>query len=100
MTKKAKDLGMTVILVKQQGRSTDISRTPLLTGRWFGTTLDTIAAEQNVQVVDLFNLAQNYFLSIGQDATTALYMTKDTLHPNRQGADILARLFASAVTIQ
>jgi lysophospholipase L1-like esterase len=100
MTKKAKALGMTVILVKQQGRSTDISRTPLLTGRWFGTTLDTIATEQNVQVVDLFNLAQDYFLSIGQDATTALYMTKDTLHPNRSGADVLARLFASAVTIQ
>jgi lysophospholipase L1-like esterase len=100
MTKKAKDLGMTVILVKQQGRSDDISKATLLTGRWFGTTLDTIAAEQNVQVVDLFNLAQDYFLSIGQEATTALYMKKDTLHPNRQGADILAKLFASTVTIQ
>jgi lysophospholipase L1-like esterase len=100
MTKKAKDLGMTVILVKQQGRSNDIAKAPLLTGRWFGTTLDTVGTEQNVQVVDLFNLAQDYFVSIGQEATTALYMSGDTLHPNRDGANILARLFASVVTIQ
>lgn len=94
MAEKAKDKGMKVILVKQQGRSTDMSRNPLLTGRWFGSELDRIGNELNLQVIDLFNLAQNYFLSIGQEATTALYMDGDTLHPNRKGAEVLARLIA------
>ena len=97
MAKEAKDKGMKVILVKQQGRSTDISRKPLLSGRWFGGELDKVGNELNLQVVDLFNLAQNYFLSIGQSATTALYMNGDTLHPNRQGAEVLAKLVADQV---
>lgn len=97
MAQAAKQKGMKVILVKQQGRSTDISRNPLLTGRWFNGTLDRIGNEVDVQVIDLFNLAQDYFLSIGQDATNALYMPNDTLHPNRQGAKILAKLVAEQV---
>lgn len=97
MVKRAKAKGMKVILVKQQGRSNDISRTPLLSGRWFGGTLDTIGKEQDVQVIDLFNLSQNYYLSIGQSAVTALYMDGDTLHPNRQGAIKLAELVASQI---
>ncbi len=97
MTKKAKEKGMTVILVKQQGRADDISRSKLLTGRWFGSQLDTIGKEQNVQVLDLFNLAQNYFLSIGQDRTYGLYDSGDTLHFNRSGASVLARLVSENV---
>jgi len=97
MTKKAKQKGMTVVLVKQQGRAGDITRNPLLTGRWFGSELDKIGKEQNVRVCDLFNLAQNYFLSIGPDATTAHYDTNDTLHFNRKGADLLARLVSEDV---
>ena len=97
MTKKAKEKGLTVILVKQQGRTGDITRNPLLTGRWFGGTLDKIGTEQNVKVVDLFNLAQNYFLSIGIDQTTALYDTDDTLHFNRNGAKVLAKLVSDDV---
>lgn len=100
MVTTCKKLGVTPILVKQQGRADDISRNPLLQGRWFGGTLDTIGKEQNVQVVDLFNLAQNYFLSIGQTATTALYMSGDTLHVNRAGADQLAKLVAEAVSFR
>lgn len=97
MVKSAKTKGMEVILVKQQGRNGDASRNPLLTGRWFGGQLDQIGSEQNVQVVDLFNLWQNHCISIGTDATTSLYMNGDTLHPNRQGAIKLAELFASQV---
>ena len=97
MTKKAKEKGMTVILVKQQGRADDISRPTLLTGRWFGSQLDTIGKEQNVQVLDLFNLAQNYFLSIGQDKTNELYDSGDTLHFNRSGAKVLAKLVSENV---
>lgn len=97
MTQKAKEKGMTVVLVKQQGRADDISRSQKLTGRWFGSTLDKIGSEQNVQVLDLFNLAQNYFFSIGQDRTYALYDSGDTLHFNRDGAKVLAKLVSENI---
>lgn len=97
MVTRAKAKGMEVILVKQQGRNGDASRSPLLTGRWFGTQLDTIGSEQNCVVIDLFNLWQDYCISIGTDATTALYMDGDTLHPNRNGAIKLAELVASQI---
>lgn len=95
MTKRAKAKGMTVILVKQQGRNGDAARN--LTSRWFAGELDQIGKEQDCQVVDLFNLFQDYCRSIGTDATTALYMDGDTLHPNRAGADKLAELVASQI---
>ncbi|MGN0594856.1 MAG: GDSL-type esterase/lipase family protein, partial [Hominimerdicola sp.] len=97
MAQQATAKGMEVVLVKQQGRSSDVSRSPLLTGRWFGTQLDEIGSEQNLQVVDLFNLAQDYFISIGQDATYELYMDGDTLHPNREGAKVLAKIISEQV---
>lgn len=97
MAKKAIAKGMKVILVKQQGRATDVTNNPNLKGRWFGTTLDQIGQELNLQVIDLFNLFFDYCKSIGQDATTALYMSGDTLHPNRQGAMKLAELAASQI---
>ncbi len=81
MVTRAKAKGMEVILVKQQGRNGDASRNPLLTGRWFGVQLDQIGTEQGVQVIDLFNLWQDYCISIGTDATTALYMDGDTVLP-------------------
>ena len=95
MTKRAKAKGMEVILVKQQGRNGDAQRNPLLTGRWFGEQLDQIGEEQNCQVVDLFNLWQDYCISVGADKTTAMYMDGDQLHPNRAGATKLAELFAT-----
>lgn len=97
MVQRAKAKGMRVILVKQQGRATDITNYPNLTGRWFGSTLDQIGTEQDVQVIDLFRLFFDYCNSIGQDATTALYMEGDTLHPNRQGALVLAELVAAQI---
>lgn len=96
MVKQAKAKGATVILVKQQGRATDVSLHPNLTGRWYGSILDTIGTEQNVKVVDLFNLSFAYYKSIGQDATTALFIA-DGLHPNREGAKVLAKLVANDV---
>ncbi len=94
MVRQAKDRGMRVILVKQQGRASDVNRTPLLKGRWFGTQLDEIGAAENVQVIDLFTAWQNHTTSIGYDATLGLYCANDDLHPNRAGAMKLAE-FAS-----
>ncbi len=97
MVKRAKAKNMTVYLVKQQGRNGDATRKPLLTGRWFGGQLDQIGQEQNVKVIDLFNLFQDYCISIGTDKTTELYMTGDTLHPNRAGAMVLAELASKEI---
>ncbi|MBQ9957280.1 MAG: RICIN domain-containing protein, partial [Ruminococcus sp.] len=95
MVKRAKAKGIEVILVKQQGRKGDYTKNPLLTSRWFASELDKIGTEQNVKVVDLFNLFQNYCVSIGADASDALYY--DNIHPNRKGALKLAELFAKQI---
>ena len=95
MTQRAKKKGMDVILVKQQGRNGDAQRNPRLESRWYAWELDQVAAQEKVQVVDLFNLWQDHCISIGADKTTQLYMNGDTLHPNRAGAEKLAELFAT-----
>lgn len=97
MVKQAKAKGMQVILVKQQGRKGDYSRNPLLTSRWFAAQLDEIGSEQNVQVLDLFNLFQDHCISIGAANADTLYI--DNLHPNRAGAMKLAELAASQIDL-
>ena len=95
MTQRAKKKGMEVILVKQQGRNGDAQKNPLLGSRWYAGELEQVAKSENVQIVDLFNLWQDYCVKIGADKTTQLYMNGDTLHPNRAGAEKLAELFAT-----
>lgn len=97
MVQKAKAKGMKVILVKQQGRAGDVTNNPNLTGRWFSSQLDAIGSAENVQVIDLFVPFLNYCKLIGQEATNNLYMSGDTLHPNRQGAMKLAEIAASQI---
>ncbi len=97
MVQQAKAKGMKVILVKQQGRASDVNRNPLLSGRWFGGELDAIGASEGVQVIDLFNLWQSHTTSIGYNATLGLYCSGDDLHPNRQGAMKLAELASSQI---
>lgn len=97
MATRAKAKGMRVILVKQQGRSKDLTNNPNLKGRWFGATLDQIGQELDLQVIDLFNLFFDYCKSIGQEKTIELYMENDDLHPNRQGALKLAELASNEI---
>jgi len=97
MVKRAKAKGMTVVLVKQQGRRGDLQRNPRLTGRWYGGSLDKIGSEQNVQVVDLFTKWQNFGFSIGYDGMASYYATKsdgsaDDLHQSKKGAQKIAEL--------
>lgn len=105
MVKTAKSKGMSVILVKQQGRHGDLNRNPKLTGRWFGGELDKIAAEQQVQVVDLFNAWQDFGFSIGgYDAMTPYYAiqnngSNDDLHQSAQGAQKNAELLQGLMKI-
>ena len=99
MTKKVKEKGAEVILIKQQGLADDIVTNPNITEKWFGSTLDKIGREQSVKVCDLFNLSFAYWKSIGATATRAQFISTDTIHPNRTGAIELARLFASDVEL-
>jgi len=104
MVKRAKAKGMEVILVKQQGRRGDLTRSPLLTGRWFGTEMDQIGKEQQIQVVDLFTAWQNFGMTLGYDGMASYYATQangdpDDLHQSKKGTQKLAELMNGLVTI-
>lgn len=99
MVKKAKAKGINVILVKQQGRRSDLTRSPLLNGRWFGGDLDNIGQVQNVPVIDLFTPWQNFGLSVGYDGMASYYATQangseDDLHQSKKGALKLAEIMS------
>ncbi|MBR6108081.1 MAG: RICIN domain-containing protein [Oscillospiraceae bacterium] len=96
MAERAMKKGMRVILVKQQGRNGDCQRNPLLEGRWYGKQLDRVGAALNIEVVDLFNLWQDYCLTKTADEVSAMYLD-DGLHPNRAGATVLAQFMADAI---
>ena len=96
MAKRAMAKGMRVMLVKQQGRNGDCQRNPLLQSRWYGGALDKVGAALNIEVVDLFNLWQNYCLTKTADQVSAMYLD-DGLHPNRAGATVLAQFMAEAI---
>lgn len=99
MVKKAKAKGMEVILVKQQGRRGDLTRSPLLSGRWFGGQLDAIGNEQNVTVIDLFKSWQDFGVSVGYDGMAEYYAiqangSNDDLHQSMKGSKKLAELMS------
>lgn len=100
MVKRAKAKGMEVVLVKQQGRRGDLTRSPKLTGRWFGDELDKIGSAQNVRVLDLFTPWQDFGLSVGYDGMASYYAiqangTNDDLHQSTMGAKKLAEIMGS-----
>ncbi len=99
MVEIAKSKGMNVILVKQQGRRSDLNRETLLGGRWFGGQLDTIGAEQNVQVIDLFTAWQNFGIETGYDGMAAYYAANDDLHQSKLGAQKNAELVQGLMKI-
>lgn len=94
MVRRARKKGMEVILVKQQGRRGDLTRSPLLGGRWFGGELDAVGAAESVKVVDLFTPWQDFGLSLGYDAMGAYYAANDDLHQSKKGSQKLAELMA------
>lgn len=97
MVKRAKKKGMEVVLVKQQGRLSDLTRKPLLSGRWFGGQMDSIGSAENVRVVDLFTEWQNFGLSVGADTMKDYYATDDDLHQSKKGSLKLAEFISELV---
>ena len=96
MAQRAMQKGMRVILVQQQGRNGDCQRSPLLTGRWYNGAVASVGQNLNIEVVNLFQLWQDYCLTKSVDEVNAMYMD-DGLHPNRQGATVLAKFMADAI---
>jgi len=96
MVVKAKATGATMVLSTPQGRATDFNSSNVhdSQNRWYRRATIEVAKEQGVRLVDLNVLSSKYFTSIGKDATIALYMPDDSLHPNREGATQLARIVA------
>lgn len=96
MIRQVKAKGATVILSTPQGRATDFNANNVhnAENRWYRSAILALAQEEQTPLVDLNVLSSAYFTSIGKDATLALYMNGDTLHPNYEGARELARLVA------
>lgn len=96
MVVKVKATGATMVLLAPQGRSTDFSgNVHTAVNRWYRAATLSVAQEQNVRLCDLNVLSSAYFTSIGSSATLAIYMSGDSLHPNRAGATELARIVAN-----
>lgn len=102
MVQQVKSKGATVVLSTPQGRATDFNSEGVHTSvnRWYRHATLALAQEEHVPLVDLNVLSSAYFTSIGPAATSALYMTGDSLHPNRLGATELARIVAEELQRQ
>ena len=96
MVRQVRATGATPVLVTPQGRATDFNADGVHSSvnRWYRHSTIALAQEEGVPLVDLNVLSSSYFTSIGPEATLALYMKGDALHPNRAGATELARLVA------
>ena len=93
MVRQVAATGATPVLVTPQGRATDfVDGVHTSVNRWYRNSTVALAQEEGVHLVDLNVLASAYFTEIGPEATLALFMAGDTLHPNRAGATELARL--------
>ncbi|MDQ0662798.1 lysophospholipase L1-like esterase [Arthrobacter ulcerisalmonis] len=101
MVRQVAATGATPVLVTPQGRATDFADgVHSSVDRWYRHSTVALAQEENVPLVDLNVLSSTYFTEIGPAATLALFMTGDTLHPNRNGAAELARIVADDLARQ
>lgn len=102
MIKQVKNKGAEVILSAPQGRASDFNSENIHSSvnRWYRNSTIALSQEEDIPLIDLNVLSSEYFTSIGKDATLELYMIGDTLHPNRDGANELARLVAADIKRQ
>ncbi|MCY1673417.1 GDSL-type esterase/lipase family protein [Pseudarthrobacter sp. SL88] len=101
MVRQVAATGATPVLVTPQGRATDfVDGVHSSVDRWYRHSTVALAQEEGVPLVDLNVLSSAYFTQIGPEATLALFMTGDTLHPNRAGATELARIVTADLARQ
>lgn len=102
MVKQTVAKGATIVLVTPQGRSTDFDASNVHTAlnRYYRQATLALAKEEKVPLVDLNVLSSAYFTAIGPNATLAIFMSGDAVHPNRAGATQLARLVAEDIEKQ
>lgn len=102
MVKQTVAKGATVIMSTPQGRSTDFNTANVhsAANRWYRQAILALSQEEKVPLVDLNVLSSAYFTSIGKNATLSIYMSGDSLHPNRAGATELARIVVADIKKQ
>ncbi|WP_156368400.1 rhamnogalacturonan acetylesterase [Arthrobacter sp. Leaf137] len=101
MVRQVAATGATPVLVTPQGRATDfVDGVHSSVDRWYRHSTVALAQEEGVPLVDLNVLSSAYFTQIGPEATLALFMNGDTLHPNRAGATELARIVTADLARQ
>ena len=93
MVKSAKSRGMRVCLVKQNSDHGACFKYPLTEKMWFSDELDSIAASEKVEVIDLFTAWRNFCLEKGQVVSARYY--NEGVHPNKLGADKMAEFVAA-----
>jgi lysophospholipase L1-like esterase len=107
MVQRVKAKGATPVVVVPQGRAGDFGETDLhyKPDRWYKQSAKSVADAEQIPYIDLHNISSAYFTQIGQEQTTSLYWInwdgkQDTLHPNRAGAGILAKLLVEEMQNQ
>ena len=92
LVRRGKKNGMKVYLVKEHCDLKTNFRYPLVEKMWFSDELDAIAASENVNVIDMFNAWRDFCLEKGRVIADTYY--NEGVHPNKYGADEMARLAA------
>ncbi|MCR5805351.1 MAG: DUF4214 domain-containing protein [Clostridia bacterium] len=93
MVKSAKNMGMTVYLVRHQGTKGDAHRYPIITNKYFNKELDQIAASEKVGTLDLLRpfielSLKNYYFEMKD------YYASDDTHFTALGADTAAQMIS------
>lgn len=93
MIQRVQATGATVILATPQGLGTDFNEYGIHSSenKGYRSAILQLAVEENTLLVDLNVLSSAYYTSIGQQATSELFLA-DGLHPTRAGAKELARI--------
>lgn len=92
MVRSAKERGMTVYLVKENGDYNELKNYPLPEKKYFSDELDQIAESENVATIDLYRLW--IIFCVEKSLVTASSFYSDGVHPNATGADYMASLVA------
>lgn len=92
MVRQAKEKGMRVYLVTQQGEDDDCLTYPIIKEKWFNSELNYIARVENVSVIDVFNPWLEFCLESEWALAVTYYCNPIFL--NARGADKVAKIVA------